>query len=180
MYWLEFKLQIFLVDLYEEYIPAKMQVLNVEVQVYLRCIWKQFGEFKLIRRRSGRTLLWINKDKITANRNSSLDWGSFVQYFVLLFFFKMLNDWIQNKQKNISISLNQRVANINWLFTPRLGDFIYFHLWKSRRAMNLSEQGGWEEQGRPWQLDVSSFHNQGQCGASDSLYMNSLPRHTDR
>lgn len=26
--------------------------------------------------------------------------------------------------------------------------------------MNLSEQRGWEEQGRPWQLDVRSFLNQ--------------------
>lgn len=44
--------------------------------------------------------------------------------------------------------------------------------------MNLSEQGGREEQGCPWQLDVSSFHNQGRRRTSDSLGMNSLPTHT--
>lgn len=87
------------------------------------------------------------------------------------------------KKKNIFISLplfrlNQCVANINWLFTPRLDDFIYFHLWKSRGGMNLSEQRGWEERGRPWQLDVRSFHNRGWCRTSDSLHLNPLPRRT--
>lgn len=69
-------------------------------------------------------------------------------------------------------------GNINYLFTPRLDDFIYFHLWKSHRGMNLSEQRGGEEQGRPWQLDVRSFHNQGQYRTSDSLYLNPSLTHT--
>lgn len=46
--------------------------------------------------------------------------------------------------------------------------------------MNLSEQPGWEERGRPWQLDVRSFHNQGRFRTSDSLHVNPLLTHTHR
>lgn len=62
-------------------------------------------------------------------------------------------------------------TNINWLFTPRLGDFIYFHLWNSLQAMNLSEQRGWEGQGCPWQQRVSCFYIQGQRGTSDTTWI---------
>lgn len=62
-------------------------------------------------------------------------------------------------------------ANINWLFTPRLAGFIYFHLWNSLQAMNLSEQGGREEQGCPWQQSVSCFYIQGQRGTNDTTWI---------
>lgn len=66
---------------------------------------------------------------------------------------------------------SDHTTNINWLFTPRLGDFIYFHLWNSLQAMNLSEQGGWEGQGCPWQQRVSCFYIQGQHGTSDTTWI---------
>lgn len=70
-----------------------------------------------------------------------------------------------------NILLTTYLANISWLFTPRLGDFIYFHLWKSLRAMNPSEQGGREEQGCPWQQSVSCFYIQGQRGTNDTTWI---------
>lgn len=34
--------------------------------------------------------------------------------------------------------------------------------------MNLSEQGGWEGQGCPWQQSASCFYVQGQRGSNDA------------
>lgn len=82
----------------------------------------------------------------------------------------------QSERKEIGDNQNTKATkypsdyttNINCLFTSRLGDFIYFHLWNSLQALNLSEQGGWEGQGCPWQQSVSYFYIQGRRGTNDT------------